>query len=325
MAGSFLESWVQIEKEGTYGTAAVAGMTRFPTLSFDVNPAYDIYESQQIVGAAGASAPAFGVKRVTGRWGLEAGYNGLDYFLYGILGGQASTGAGDPFTNTYTASSTLPSFTVQASYGDLLTGTVAQFEGLKFNTLEMAGDAAQGFINVSADVIAQDADHNDTTGVAAAVPTTTLAHEPINITPATTLVTFNIGIGAYSTYCVRAFTIRVERFLTANRICIGSSLIKEPVPAQPMKVSGSFTIEHLDFAPIDALTEQDVHTTTELEWDGGTHTFDMTFPKLVYTGISTPIQSGDVLVSTINWIAYGTGAGEPVQAITLSGIDSDLL
>lgn len=334
MPGSFLESFVRVGKESVWGTAKTDVLIAQPTLTWDVNPAYDQYQSQMIVGAAGQAAPVFGVKRVTGRWTLEGGYTGLDVFSYGVLGAFDATGAGDPFTNTYTPSSTLPSFTVHASYGNLPSGTVAEVQGLKFNSVEWSGDAASGFMNVSADVIAEEYNHNDTTGVTAVAAAHTITHEPIAITPAVYSVTaavgvLDIGIGTAYEYCIRSFNFKVDRFLTTSRICLGRDTIGEPVPDRPMAVTGQFVVEHKDFALYDALTDKTVNTTAQLKWDGGTHTISFVWPKLVYTNISTPIQSGDVLLTTVSWLAYGTAGtattAEPMNIQILSSLNGDVI
>lgn len=336
MAGGYLDSYVQIQKQSTWDSAGssahvTSGMFKIPTLTWDVNPAYDIYESQMITGAAGASAPAFGVKRATGRWTLEAGYSGLDHIMYGILGAGSNPSGTAPFLNRYTPSSSLPSFTIQASYGDLPTGKVVEFDGCKFNSVELSFDAAQGYMNVAVDVIARDAAHNTTTGVSAGTvaATGTIVHDPINVTPSAYVTTQDIGIGASAAYCLRSGNIKIERFLTSNRICIGSDLIKEPVCTRPMKVSGTFNVEWLDLAVLNALTAKTVHTTTQLKWDGGTNSIDFVFPKLVYTGISTPIQQGDALISAVSWIAYGTSGSaatsEPMNVTIETPIDFDVL
>lgn len=332
MAGGYLDSFVRIQKETTWGTAVATGMFTIPTLTWDVNPAYDLYQSQMVTGAAGAPAPAFGVKRVAGRWTTEAGYNALDHMLYGVLGaGSNVSGATDPFLNRYTPATSLPSFTVHASYGNLPTGKVVEFQGVKINTLELTFDAAQGYMNAAADVIAEEAEHTTTTGVTAGTVAATgaITHDPIIVTPSAYVSVLDIGIGSSLAYCVRSGSIKIERNLSANRICIGSDLIKEPVCTQPMKVSGTFNVEWLDLTILNALTQKTVHTTTNLKWDGGTHSIDIIMPKVVYTSISTPIQQGDALISAVSWIAYGTaGSGatsEPINVSVESAIDFDVL
>lgn len=331
MAGGFLDSYVQIQKESAWGTAVTSGMFKIPTLTWDVNPAYDLYESQMVTGAAGQPAPAFGVKRVSGRWTTEAGYSALDHMLYGVLGGGSNPSGTAPFLNRYTPASSLPSFTVHASYGDLPTGKVVQFEGCKINSLELSFDAAQGFMNAAVDIIAQECEHTTTTGVTAGTVAATgaIVHDPIVVTPSAYVTTQDIGIGASAAYCMRSGSIKIERFLSANRICIGSDLIKEPVCTRPMKVSGTFNVEWLDLAILNALTQKTVHTSTQLKWDGGTNSIDFVFPKLVYTSISTPIQQGDALVSAVSWLAYGTsGSGasaEPINVTVETPIDFDVL
>ena len=331
MAGGYLDSYVQIQREVTWGTAVTTGMFKIPTLTWDVNPSYDLYQSQMVTGAAGAPAPAFGVKRVGGRWTLEAGYSGLDHIMLGVLGTGSNPSGTAPFLNRYTPAASLPSFTVHASYGDLPTGKVVQFEGCKFNSVELSFDAAQGFMNVAVDVIAQEAEHTTTTGVTAGTVAATgaIVHDPINVTPSAYVTTQDIGIGASAAYCLRSGTIKIERNLSANRICIGSDLIKEPVCTQPMRVSGTFNVEWLDLAVLNALTQKTVHTSTQLKWDGGTNSIDFVWPKLVYTSISTPIQQGDALVSSVGWIAYGsagTGAtSEPMNVTIETPIDYDVL
>jgi hypothetical protein len=333
MAGSFLESYVQIQKEVTWGTAVTTGMFKIPTLSWDVNPAYDIYTSQMITGAAGESAPTFGVKRVAGRWTLEAGYGGMDHFMYGVLGSGSNVSGVGPFLNRYVPSAAMPSFTCHASYGNVPTGKVIEFQGVKFSAVEMSGDATQGFMSVAADLLAEEALSTGTTGVTAGTVAATgaITHNPIEIQPAGSVTTLDIGVGASEAYCVRAFNIRIDRQLSASRICLGVDTIKEPVPTVPMSVTGTFVVEweaaHLNI--FDALTLKTVHSTTQLKWTAGTNSFDVVFPKLVYTSISTPIQQGDTLVSTLGWKAYGTaGTGataEPLNVTIDSPIDFDVL
>lgn len=330
MAGSFLESNLQMKKESVWGTP-VAATVRVPVLTWDVQPSFDVYESQMITGAAGAPAPALGVKRVAGRVSFEAGYSGLDHVWYGILGAGSNTaGAADPFTNRYTPSASLPSFTAEVSYGDIPTGKVFIFSGMKFNTAEFAWDASQGFAQMNCDIICENEESTTTTGSTQTSATTTVTHEPIQILSQVT--TNDIGVGASNAYCVRSGSIKIERFLTANRICVGSTTVKEPVPTQPMKVSGTFNVEFIDRTIYDAFVAQTEQTSTQFKWTGtgsNVHTIDIVFPKLKYTSALPPIQSGDVLVAPINWIAYGSaGSGataEPLNVTVNSSVDFDTL
>lgn len=331
MAGSFLESYVALQKETTWGTAVVTGMTKIPTLSWDVNPAYDIHTSQMITGAAGESAPSFGVKRVAGRWTLEAGYSNLDHLFYGVLGAGSNVSGTGPFVNRYTPAASLPSFTAHVSYGNVPTSKVIEFQGVKLNVVELSFDAAQGFMNVSADLLAEDTNSTGTTGTTAGTFLTAVAHNPVQVQPAASVTTLDIGIGASEAYCVRSGTIRIDRKMVASRICLGVDTIKEPVPTLPMEVTGTWVVEweSANLNTFDALVQKTVHTTSQLEWTDGTYNIDFVFPKLVYTSISTPIQQGDALVSTVGWKAYGTaGTGatsEPMNVTIDSGIDFDVL
>lgn len=330
MPGSFLESYVQLQKESTWGTAVTSAMIKIPVLSFDVSPSYDIYRSQMVTGAAGAPAPTFGVKRVTGRLTAEGGYGGLDALCYGVLGAGSNVSGTGPFVNRYTPSASMPSFTAHASYGNLPASKVIEYQGIKVNTLEFSFDAAQPFLGVAADLIGEDANSTGTTGttpgsLAAVQPT----HLPIQIQTAASVTTLDIGAGASEAYCVRSGTIRIDRQLTTSRICLGVDTIKEPVPTVPMSVTGTFNIEWADLVAFDAFTTHVEHSTTQLEWTDGTYNFDVVFPKLVYTAINTPIQQGDSLVSAITWEAYGsagTGAtSEPINITIDSPIDFDTL
>ena len=330
-SGSFLESFTAWQKESVYGTAVSSDMHKIPILTWDVNPAYDIYTSGMITGAAGESAPAFGVKRIAGTMTLEGGYSNLNQVFLGVLGSSADTVADGttPFLNTYTPSASQPSFTVDASYGDVPTTKIARFAGVKFNTVELSFDAAQGFMNVNCDLLAQSMNHGTDVGVALGTYTTTQTHYAIQVQPSANVTTLDMGIGdSVPTYCIRAGTIRIDRGLTANRVCLGIDTIAEPVATRPMSVTGTFTVEHQSaaFATLNALTGKTVHTTTQLVWTDGTYILDMMFPKVVYTNISIPIQQGDSLVQTVTWKAYGTVSGsatvsEPLTVNYTSPLD----
>lgn len=334
MAGSYLESYFLIQKEtGGWGTAISAAMTSLPFLTWDVQPAYDTHESGMITGAAGAAAPILGVKRVAGRMSVEAGFSGLDHIIYGVLGAGSNPGITTPFKNRYTPSATTPSFTAHVGYGAVPDATHNMtYTGIKFNAVDLSFDAASGFMNVSCDVICRDEVSTATTGDVKGTIANTVVHSPIQIADSASVVTLDIGVGASAAYCVRSGNIKIERFLTANRICLGSSTIKEPVPQQAMKVSGTFNVEFIDRTIYDAFIAQTVQTTTQLKWDNGTtgtHALDIVMPKVVYTSGLPPIQSGDVLVAPVNWIAYGsagTGAtAEPIN-VTVDGlVDFDTL
>ncbi len=330
MAGSFLESFLQMKKETTWGTP-VPATVRTPMLSWDVQPSYDTYESQMVTGAAGAAAPVWGVKRVAGRATFEAGYGGQDQWWYGALGTVAAvSGAADPWVVRFTPSATIPSFSCEVGYGDVPTGKVFIFSGIKVNTLDFSFDVSQGFAQMAVDIIGENEESTTTTGSTVTSATTTVTHEPIQIN--SQITTGNIGTGAYSAYCIRSGNIKVERFLTANRICLGSSTVKEPVPTKPMKVSGTFNVEFIDRVAYEAFVAHTVNTSTQFKWTGtgsNVHTLDIVMPKLVYTSALPPIQQGDVLVAPINWIAYGTGGSgatsEPINVTTATPVVSTAL
>ena len=330
-SGSFLESYIAFRKESVYGTAVATDMHKIPVLTWDVNPQYDIYRSGMITGAAGASAPAFGVMRVAGRMTMEGGYSNIDHALLGVLGSGSNTAGTGPYTNRYVPAASQPSFTVDASYGDVPTTKVVRFEGVKFSNMEMAFDAAQGFMNVSCDLLAETVNHTTTTGTTAGTYATVVAHNPIQVQPASQLTALDIGVGSNEEYCVRAGTIRIDRALSANRICLGVDTIKEPVATAPMSVTGTFNVEwqSLALAGLNAVTAKTVHTDVAMTWTDATYSIAIVMPKVVYTAISTPIQQGDALVSTITWEAYGTGGSgatsEPINVTMISGIDYDVL
>jgi hypothetical protein len=325
MAGSYLDSSVMLQKESAWGTPVTSGMTKIPVLVWDVNPAFDIRRSQQVTGAAGASAPTWGVKRVTGSMTLEGGYGAMDHVLYGVLGAGAAVSGAGPYVNRYTPAASMPSFTAHVSYGNLPTSKVIQFEGLKFNSVDLSFDAAQGFLGVACDLIGEDSDSNNLVGVTPGTIAATVVHYPINVTSAASVTTLDIGVGSSEAYCVRSGNIKIDRQLSSNRICLGVDTIKEPVPTSPMAVTGTFNIEWADLAAFDAFTDHTVQTTTQFKWTDATYDIDIIFPKLVYSAISTPIQQGDSLVSAVSWEAYGTsGTGvtaEPVNVTITSPIN----
>ena len=330
MAGSFLESFLQLKKETVWGTPVGANV-RVPVLSWDVQPSYDSHDSGMITGAAGQAAPLWGVKRVAGKATFEGGYGGQDQMWYGALGGvTAVSGAADPWVVRFTPSATIPSFTAEVGYGDIPTGKVFVFSGLKVNTLDFSWDASSGLSNMSVDLIGENEESTTTTGTTTTAATTTVTHEPIQVMSQVT--THNVGFGAYSAYCVRSGNIKVERFLSANRICVGSTTVKEPVPTQPMKVSGTFNVEFTDRVAYEAFVAHTVETVTQFKWTGtaaNVHYIDIVMPKVVYTSALPPIQSGDVLVAPINWIAYGSaGSGatsEPINVTVATPVVSTAL
>lgn len=174
---------------------------------------------------------------------------GLDALLEHIFGSVTGT-----TENTYAIKD--PSDQASLSIWKDLGGRVERFLGCKVTAFEIA--IAQGFTQMSVDVVAQDVDHP--------APTTISHLDSAFLVHSNDLSVFTID-GTDFSGAVRELRIRMEIPHTGEeRLFLGAQTIAEPQRSGPRAVSINAQIELADASPdVTALTD---------EWEGNTNMGD---------------------------------------------------
>lgn len=156
---------IGIGKEATFGTKA-SSITYFPVESFNPNLRTEVVREQGIFGKKATSLKGACVAQ---KWS-EPSIEGIVYdetiglFLLGALGTHAKTGAGVPYTHTFTENdASIPSFTIVWKDG----GMTKMLTGCVFSTLELTQETGQ-FLMFSASLVGKYAvDTTETPGITA--------------------------------------------------------------------------------------------------------------------------------------------------------------
>lgn len=111
----------------TKGTASAASIQRSGIMGGGLNPAPDIADVEESSGARLRNTAFLTGSHGEGEPVIAARPNIMGILLYGAMGAKAVTGAGDPWTHTFTLAATQPYLTVWRNIG-IGAGAAAAFE-----------------------------------------------------------------------------------------------------------------------------------------------------------------------------------------------------
>jgi len=271
MAGDGFSSSLRVKAEASPGTGPASGFFSVPVTGFDLIPRVANRSKSKVLGASypAVNTAARGPIGVEGQVSAEGDYNGaLDWLLYLMLGGKATTGDGstDPRTNVYSVSATPPTFHAEYVAGDVPTGKCYRYGNIVCPELVISGDS-DGIITAQAKLVAErelSATGGDTPTSSGLVTPTGV---PINNVDA---VDWNVGAGGDTAYCVRKWTISMRRPLAPPRGCLGSAFYKAPKFIGPFEVDYDFEIEWSDEAMYRAFIDGDILTAIAINYVGPT-------------------------------------------------------
>lgn len=138
-----------IALQAAKGTAASASQHRTYTTGGGVAPMRDVADIEETTGLRLRNASWVQNTRAEGSPQLVARPKIVGLLLYGALGTKAVTGAGDPYTHTFTPATTLPWLTV---WRMLASGLFERFEDCKVVGLHFSSEAG-GLLQVTADIL----------------------------------------------------------------------------------------------------------------------------------------------------------------------------
>lgn len=318
--GSGINTSVNMLGEAIWGTKAAGTFQTVPFTSCDLG----LKESTGTASNIDTN-PAPGRVWRQGIWaaGTIGGvptYENLEPFLYGVLGLPTSAGVSSPYTNTYNPTIALPSFSIPVDADDR-GGSNYWWTGIKIGSLSLNW-AAGGEPSFSASGIGETED-----GIAG-TPAVTNVLSGVVIAP-TDWVVWNIGVGTDTEYCVEAMTINFDWGLTPGKNCLGpSAAAKEPKVGSKLIVTGSFTLSEDDGAAWDNYKADTGTAAIQMQAQGPTAaTEDITFTvgQARYTdGTGYNINGVGDVQYTVNWAAYGNGAQEPIEVVTINTVEADI-
>lgn len=253
------------------------------------------------------------------RQGSRVGNGDVNMLLYthgtaalteAMLGGMATTGAG-PYVHTATMAATLPSYSIQVTYGATTSTMRKAVEGAKVGSWEIG--IAQGE-NVTLGTTWVYEDELITTGatLAGSYPAAMTAYN------ANDFGTLTVG-GA--TYCVESLTISGDNNLKDDSFCIGQTTIANPV-AQRRTVTGSLVVK-LDTASTTLYNAYINGTQLALVATATVSPSIFTINANIFLTAGTPMVSGeDELTVTLPFEVRASGADSAALSLVTTNSDA---
>lgn len=207
-------------KEATFGTP-VATTKAMPLISETLELSPNMTETQTLKGGNYVrtdSSWRIGYFKGSGSIQTLVYTNGTAALTEGMLGAISTTGAG-PYTHTATLGATLPSYSMQFTYGGTASVPRKAVEGAMVDSWEIAVAVGEN-ITLGLDVVYENEVYANAQTLAGTYPTPQ--------TPYAALDVGTLTLGGTS-YCVQNLRVRGSNNLNSDIICVGASAIQKPV------------------------------------------------------------------------------------------------
>ena len=327
------ESYIQIAKEATYNSAAVA-THKFAVYELDVTPNLATYQSRALVGGISKPSMLQGIKTYDVRILLGLSYDFMMRFAQAAMGvatfgtDAAPTGAG-PYTYAFKDLTTLQSYTIQAIETNRdatgATGKCNTYTGCKLKTFKVHGEAvpdAGSVITVELVYTAAAVSIN-ATPTAALV---TAVDAPVYFYHATTVDdgTADAFIASGATNIImKSFDLTIDLNLTP-RFMIGLSTQFEPARTGFASVQFSCVKEvqtsvlfsaavNLTSGSPKLLFDNGLSTTSNRQW-----IFDIGTAKII--SYNNPVRSSGITEQNVTWDTLNTVGGSYDTGIIVTNI-----
>jgi hypothetical protein len=200
----------------------------------------------------------------------------------------------------------------------LTTGKSMLYEGAKINSFAMNLEPADD-LRVTFGIIAEDETVQDTETVSA------LSYIVSPLVLSSQFVALYEGGSA----CLKNFTLEINNNLSTDRVCIGSNLIKEPLPTSRREVSGSITLEFENKDAYNNFVDNDmvslVLTATGSVIQGEeAYKFIITLSKLQLNGTTPQPQDTGIINVDIPFLAMGQDANNLEATIQIQNTVVDV-
>lgn len=211
-------SYIQIGKETTFNTAAVA-TSKLEIIDWNVQPVIGVIRDPSLYGGVSQRAIYQGSRYWKGTFKVRLNFEGQLELFRGALGTYASTVVETSVRDhKFTEGATLNSYTIEAALGNIPNGKCFRMTGATFTGVTLAGSATGGAdenVIATFSVVAPDMQ-------SAITPTAALNFPAVLNVPFNLGVTWNDGVTSDGTNRVRSWEYVIENMMDEKRLYVGS-------------------------------------------------------------------------------------------------------
>lgn len=316
---------VSFALQSAKGAAATVSQFRlYPSGGEQPHATADLQDLEEMTGARMLSDPFMGELAVTGSTQYHVRPETVAPILYGVLGAQAVTGAGDPYTHTFTPAASLPYWTFWRMLGN---GLAEKFVDCIITRVVLHGESYQP-LTMTVDVMGLTPSYV-TPAEATVTPETTNHFMHSDAAGA-------LQVEATALSCIRAFDLTIDNgaqavpgdSVSACDISVG----RLSVEATTTQLVTSFALWNRVHYGSATPANGAAHITTPLELGGSpagldwkwtriaaSRTLEILVPRVVVPPFDLQGSvSGDPLTVEVPYRAYQPAAGASITAKVLN-------
>ena len=306
--GHLAQLWIGIES--SYGDGNVNPGNTLEIVSWNVQPTIGVIPDPSLYNKSSRRALYPGGFTVRGTFVVRLNYEGLLELFRGVFGAYSATLVGGETLvrdHVFKEGSTLPSYEIQISAGDIPTGKVFQLLGAKLINLTVRGTAGNGndaMLLAEFTVLAKDMVSNFTgTGIGSFPnPLPVMFHECTTADDGTADASSNIRL--------RGIEVSLENPHTEDRYFFGSKNIDEPLRADFLTARFRLTQEFATKTQYDAAraftngSPQLIFKRAGTIGNASQREFELRANSANLVDYSAPIESYGIIISTATWEAF---------------------
>lgn len=245
-------------------------------------------------------------KEVTGGFEAQFSYDGLELLLKHALGGNSTSGGGDPYTHTMSLATALPTgltFNVNRDAAAVGSTSAFQYHGCNINKLTFKQEL-EDFLIVGFDVVGEDQGL-----IAIETPT-----YPTFIGADWEQLVVTINSVAVNPESVE---ITLDNSLATDRYKLGSLIRKGLGRNGPRNITGSMTLEFESLTAYNYYKNQS-NVAIVFTWTySANRTLTITIPNAKFTGEEPEMGSAGPIKFKLGWQAYYSAADNDELALVL--------
>jgi hypothetical protein len=298
---------------GTAGTRSRVLQMLSESLDLDVakNEAESLANSLLIQQA---TAVRQGRRRVSGSTALQLFDHGETLLFEAMLGQIVTTGS-NPYTHTASPSRSLPSYTIQTTFGAVTDALLKQSVGCVVDSFEIALVAGEN-ATLGVDWVGLDQALTTASALAGTAGSSLLIYGYVDGT---------VTVAGASPGCVKRITINGNNNLASDELCIGRTTIQDPERNGFLEITGEieFELEPNDIGYIADYIAGTQKTVVLYLTRGTNKDVTITFTMQWQTGITPKVSGVEKLTVTGPYKAYVTSGNTDAQTFSIVALNAD--
>lgn len=296
-------------EESTYGTTPGTGFKKLPFVSHSMGEERPLIEDDQLGFGREGLDPAYDVATNDGDIVVPVDVSAIGFWLKGLFGGPATTGAG-PYTHTFqSGGASLPSRSIEIGSPEVPAYSVHY--GAVVNQLRI-GMARSGMLNASISLIAQ----GESATVGSSVAGTPTALQGARFAQATGVIKRDgtaLGNIVSADLSISNGLDKVEVIRSDGRI----AGVVPGVVQVALRISARFD----SLALLTAATDGTPVNLDEIGWTNGTSSLKFALPRVFLPRVKRPITGPRGIMADFNAQGSGQG-GHKVSATLINSVTS---